>query len=97
MSLTEDERRAWGELERLLMDDFPRAPDPSWSQPWTLPVRSASRRTFLPGVLLVVGIVILVTGVLTGVPLFVIAGVVVLGLHIGRIHRRACGVQHPRP
>ncbi len=52
--------------------------------PPTLTVPSAALRTILAGLILIVGLVVILNGALTGVPLFVIAGIVVLGVWVRR-------------
>ena len=90
MQLSDEERRAWGELERSLADDFPSAPDPSQRQNlWTLALPPAARRTLVTELILIIGGTFFLVGVLTLMPLLWITGSVALCAGAGRIHRRA--------
>jgi Flp pilus assembly protein TadB len=75
MSLSEDERHAWRELEQSLTA----GPGTVLLQdPWTLTVPTAAWHLFLPRLVAAVGASVLLAGLIVGVPLFVIAGIIVL-------------------
>lgn len=86
MSLSEDEHSAWRELERsltagagtVLLDD-----------PWALTVPAAAWHVLLPRLVAAAGVLVLLAGLIVGVPLFVIAGTVVLCFCPSRRRARA--------
>lgn len=88
MLLSDDERRAWRVLERTLTGDrAPGAYPARTEDPWTLTLSAEIFQLFVRRLVLAVGVFLLLTGVLAGVPLFVIAGIAVLALHGGRRRR----------
>ncbi|MCU1631796.1 MAG: hypothetical protein JWM61_448 [Micrococcaceae bacterium] len=79
MPLTQGERHAWGKLEASLHKDFPDAQAlAQLEDPWTLTVSTAACRALMPKLILVVGVAVILAGALTGVPLSVITGIVIL-------------------
>lgn len=89
MLLSDDERRAWEDLERTLIRERASGPYPTWTEhQWTLTLPAEAFRLFVLRLVLAVAILLLLTGVLAGVPLFVIAGIAVLAL-LGARRRRA--------
>lgn len=86
MSLSEDEHSAWRELERsLTAGPGTVLPD----DPLTLTVPAAAWHVLLPRLIAAVGVLALLAGLAIGVPLFVIAGIVVLCFCPSRRRRRA--------
>lgn len=86
MSLSDEERRAWGELERSLAGEFPGAPDSSRQEdPWVPAIPPAARRTFVNELILIIGVAVLLLGALTLVPLVWITGIVVLCVGANRL------------
>lgn len=86
MSLSDDERHAWRELEQSLTTEPGTVP---LQDPWTLTVPTAALHLFLPRLVAAVGAFVLLAGLIVGVPLFVIAGIVVLYPYPSRRHARA--------
>ncbi|MEC5198476.1 hypothetical protein RCH21_000684 [Arthrobacter sp. PL16] len=79
MPLGQGDRHAWGKLEASLHKDFPDAQAlAQLEDPWTLTVSTAACRALMPKLILVVGVAVILVGALTGVPLFVITGIVIL-------------------
>ncbi|MHA7145306.1 DUF3040 domain-containing protein [Arthrobacter sp. TmT3-37] len=89
MSLSDDERRAWSELERSLVDDYPGAPNRLQHRSW-MPSQAARRRV-LSQLILVVGGVVFIAGALMLAPLLWITGIGVLCVGALRSDRRARG------
>ncbi|MFJ6003741.1 hypothetical protein [Arthrobacter sp. NPDC092385] len=75
MPLSEDERLAWRDLEQSLTAEPGTV---TLQDPWTLTVPAVAWHLFLPRLIAAVGVFVLLTGLIVGVPLFVIAGIVVL-------------------
>lgn len=87
MPLSEEERRAWAQLECSLVDGVSRDSTPLVQDPWTLTVPSETYRYLMPRLVVVVGIVVVLIGVLLGVPLVVMTGLAVLGICCARARR----------